>query len=79
MPKPERPAPPLLRLHACEEQTYAEIGEALGLSRESIRKIEAKALSKAATMLAERGIAFEDVFGTVRYEGLPGRHFHRSD
>lgn len=46
--------------------SYAEIGEALGMSAETVRQIERKALIKLRKILTSKGLSAYLFFDTVR-------------
>jgi DNA-directed RNA polymerase sigma subunit (sigma70/sigma32) len=46
--------------------SYAQIGDVLGLSPESVRLIERKALAKVRKTLMRRGVRVEHFFDDVR-------------
>lgn len=54
------PNNPLLKENRSRPLTLQEVGDALGVTRERARQIEAKALKKLAIRLRAQGLTIED-------------------
>jgi DNA-directed RNA polymerase sigma subunit (sigma70/sigma32) len=61
------------RAYACAPMTLEQVGRAMNISRELVRRIESKALDKVTARLAERGLTLDDLLGQDRARGIRGR------